>query len=244
METTIGQKFLEQTKYQNMDQPDQKRGVAPPPLEQPGVSSEHIPLPEPSMSTFDLGKAIAQRQTHRKYDPAPLTLEELSTLLWSTQGVKKVVGNKTTFRTVPSAGARHAFETYLLVNRCDDLEPGLYRYHALDHELSAVRLSEDLASEARAACLNQGSLEKCAVAFIWLAVTERMTWRYGQRGYRYMLLDAGHVCQNLYLAAESMDSGVCAIAAFDDDLMNEFMHVDGQHEFVIYIGTVGKKPSV
>jgi SagB-type dehydrogenase family enzyme len=84
-------------------------------------------------------------------------------------------------------------------------------------------------------------VKKSAVTFIWVAVPYRMTWRYGERGYRYLLLDAGHVCQNLYLAAENISSGVCAIAAYHDAMFNELLGLDGENQFVIYLGTVGKK---
>jgi len=244
MNPSIGQEFLEQTKYSSMGPSAQKRGVNPPPLQQPGASTERIELPEALMNRIDLAGAIAERQTLRKYDTTPLTLEELSVLLWATQGVKRVVGEQATFRTVTSAGARHAFETVLLINRCGDLKPGLYHYHPIEHQLSVIRISDTVTEDVKAASLNQSSIERRAVPFLWYAVPERMTWRYGARGYRYLFLDAGHVCQNLYLAAESMDCGVCAIAAFDDDLMNEVLHLDGRHEFVIYLGTVGKKEKV
>ncbi|MBN1266414.1 MAG: SagB/ThcOx family dehydrogenase [Anaerolineales bacterium] len=244
MKSTVGQDFLEKTKYENMGSSDQNRGVPAPPLQQSAVSDIRIDLPEAVMSPVNLGTAIENRQTYRNYDPTPLSLEELSTLLWATQGVKRIVGEQTTFRTVPSAGSRHAFETALLINRCADLEPGLYRYLALDHQISPVRLSESAAQEVRSACLNQGSIEKSAVTFIWYAVTERMIWRYADRGYRYLFLDAGHVCQNLYLAAESMGCGVCAIAAFDDNQLNEVLHLDGEHEFAIYLAALGKKPGI
>jgi SagB-type dehydrogenase family enzyme len=78
------------------------------------------------------------------------------------------------------------------------------------------------------------------VTFFWVAVSERMEWRYPVRGYRYLHLDAGHVCQNLYLAAEAISCGVCAIAAFDDEKVNEALNLDGENLFVIYVATVGK----
>jgi len=241
MISTTGQDFLEKTKYENMSPSAQKRGVNPPPLQQPALSDIRIDLPEPALKDADLGTMIDNRQSHRKYDPEPLTMEELSALLWSTQGVKRIVGEQATFRTVPSAGARHAFETILLINRCADLEPGLYRYLALDHKITPLRTSDTVVQEVRAASLNQSSIEKSAVTFIWYAVVERMTWRYADRGYRYLFLDAGHVCQNLYLAAEAIDCGVCAIAAFDDNQLNEVLHLDGKHEFAIYLAALGKK---
>lgn len=142
---------------------------------------------------------------------------------------------------MPSAGARHAFETYLLINRVETLEPGVYRYLALDHALAATNLKPGMADEVTHACYDQGQVAQSAVTFLWVAVVERMTWRYVQRGYRYLHLDAGHVCQNLYLAAEAVGCGVCAIAAYDDELANTTLGLDGEAQFVIYAASLGKK---
>jgi SagB-type dehydrogenase family enzyme len=144
---------------------------------------------------------------------------------------------------VPSAGARHAFETYLLANRVEELRPRLYRFLAGEHVLQPRPGTERVAPTMAQACLDQDMVKTCAVAFIWVAVPARMTWRYSQRGYRYLHLDAGHVCQNLYLAAESLDCGACAIAAFDDDAVNGVLGIDGEEQFAIYLATVGRKPT-
>ncbi len=105
----------------------------------------------------------------------------------------------------------------------------------------AMEISSDMADRVTAACLSQSIALECAVAFIWSCVIYRMAWRYSERAYRLVLLDAGHVCQNLYLAAEQINCGVCAIGAFDDELMAGLLGIDGQEEFVIYCATVGKK---
>lgn len=178
---------------------------------------------------------------YEPYAPASLALAEISYLLWCTQGVMKATRGAT-LRTVPSAGARHAFETYLLANRVEGLTPRLYHFLAGEHALQPRPGTEGIAPALARACLDQEMLETCAVAFVWVAVASRMTWRYGQRGYRYLHLDAGHVCQNLYLAAESLDCGACAIAAFDDDAVNGLLGVDGEEQFAIYLATVGRKP--
>jgi SagB-type dehydrogenase family enzyme len=130
----------------------------------------------------------------------------------------------------------------LLINRVDDLKPGLYRYLAVDHKLQVIDTSPEIAYKITQGCLNQQFVFRSAVAFIWTAVVYRMMWRYGERGYRYMHLDAGHVCQNLYLSSEAIDAGVCAIAAFDDDILNSVLGIDGENHFTIYVATVGKKP--
>lgn len=84
-------------------------------------------------------------------------------------------------------------------------------------------------------------VKNSAVTFFWAAVTYRMGWRYGERGYRYLFLDAGHVCQNLYLAAEAVGCGVCAIAAFEDDTLNQLLGLDGVEQFAVYVATAGRK---
>jgi SagB-type dehydrogenase family enzyme len=241
MEPGIGREFIERTKHKYLGPSDQNMGVAEPPLEAPfTLGGETRPLPKPEGIETDLKRVIEQRTSVRSYEQTPLSQEELSYLLWCTQGVKAVEYGHT-FRTVPSAGARHALETILLVNSVRGLERGLYRHRPLNHELQEYLLSDNVASEITFACLRQKFIARSAVTFIWVAVVDRMTWRYEQRGYRYLFLDVGHVCQNLYLASESIDCGACAVAAYDDDRMNEILHLDGTEAFVIYLTAVGKK---
>ena len=242
----IGREFMEKTRYKYLSVSAQQQGLAQPPLQVPYEGeAEPIDLPAPStiaVPEVDLRLAIEARESVRRYANQPLSLAELSFALWCTQGVKGVQGDYATFRNVPSAGARHAFETYLLVNRVEALSPGLYRFLALEHKLVDMDLEPGVAEAITKACWDQAMVMRCAVTFIWVAVAERMTWRYGQRGYRYMHLDAGHVCQNLYLAAEAIEGGVCAIAAFSDEDMNPLLGLDGEEQFVIYLATMGKRP--
>jgi SagB-type dehydrogenase family enzyme len=137
--------------------------------------------------------------------------------------------------------ARHALETYLLINNVRDIPEGMYRFLAIDHKLVEVNSDPDIADRITQCCLEQDFIRKSAVTFIWVADVYRMKWRYGERGYRYLHLDAGHACQNLYLGGCSLDCGVCAIAAFSDDYMNDLLGLDGVKQFVIYVATVGKK---
>lgn len=238
----IGREFIKKTKYRYMGPSDQERRLPQPPLETLiEGGGEVIPLPDPGEGKGDLRLLIDSRTSIRNYGDVPISLQDLSYLLWCTQGVKEVVGTQATLRTVPSAGARHAIESYLLVNRVQGLPAGLYHYQALEHQLQELTLFEGIADQLQEACLKQRHITSSAVTFIWAATIYRMTWRYGERGYRYLFLDAGHVCQNLYLAAESIGYGVCAIAAFDDDRMNELLHLDGEDEFVLYLATCGVK---
>lgn len=237
-----GIEFMRKTSYQHVSVSDQHQGVPQPPLETAyDRSAPVIALPAPDtldLRTHDLTEIIRQRESRRRYNTEALSLEQLSYLLWCTQGVKSVLPNAT-LRTVPSAGARHAFETYLLVNRVDGLAPGLYRFLALDHALIVVDDDPAIADKLTDAALEQDQIKRSAVTFIWVADVARMTWRYGERGYRYLHLDAGHVCQNLYLAAEAIGGGVCALAAFDDDAMNTLLGFDGKSHFVIYMASTG-----
>ncbi len=240
----VGKSFLEGTKVQYLSESDQSKGVAQPTLELPYDNSKNIvELPDPKSLNVKtrLLDAVENRRTIRKYSNSPLTMTELSYLLWCTQGVKKVSTRPSTARNVPSAGARHAFETYLLINRVTGLKPGLYRFLAIEHKLLEIDTDPRWPDILKEACLGQSMITTSAATFFWAAVPYRMTWRYVERGYRYLLLDAGHVCQNLYLAAEGVDCGVCAVASYSDDELNRALGFDGENQFVIYAGTVGKK---
>lgn len=243
--TTIGREFMERTAYPHMEPPDHARGIPQPPLELPPErETGRIALPAPRdlhLPGLDVRDAIERRRTLRAYSQVPLSLEELSLLLWCTQGVKEVVPGLRTNRTVPGAGARHAFETTLLVNNVQGLGPGLYRFLAIEHALAALPSPPDITTRFVAACRGQEHVRSCGVMFLWTAVAYRMAWRYGERGYRYLHLDAGHVCQNLYLAAEALGCGVCALAAFNDDDVNRLLGLDGAEQFAIYLATVGKR---
>jgi SagB-type dehydrogenase family enzyme len=244
MNSNIGQEFMEKTKYQYLGESDQNKGLPQPPLAQGAEGLPTIDLPRPEniqVKSLDLTEAINQRKSLRKYAEQPLSLEELSYLLWCTQGVKQVTNRPATLRTVPSGGSRHPFETYLLINRVEGLQPGLYRFVAIEHQLVAIDLSEGIAEKITHAARQQPFVGTSAVTFIWVAVAYRSIWRYQERAYRDFFLDAGHVCQNLYLAVEPIDAGCCAIAAYDDDEMNGLLGLDGKEQFTIYMATVGKK---
>ena len=244
----IGKEFMKKTEYKFVSESDQRQQLPQPPLEMEYAHKmRSIDLPKPDeikVKDLSLRKAIEDRKSVRKYSKEPLTLMELSWLLWATQGVKEVMGdNYAKLRNVPSAGARHAFETFLLVNNVKDLEPGIYRYIALEHKLVEYIIEEGIDDKVAEAAYGQTMVKSDAVTFIWVADIYRMFWRYVERGYRYIHLDAGHVCQNLYLAAENINSGVCAIAAFHDELFNDLLRLDKDEQFVVYLAAVGGKIS-
>ena len=241
-----GYAFVQATKYANLSKSDNELEKPQPPLEIPleeGKPLIDLPRPEDiDLGSYDLRKAIEERRSLRRYTDDPLTLEELSYLLWLTQGVKSIdEKRKVTWRTVPSAGARHPFETYLSVNNVGGLERGLYRFVASQHKLVSLRPDETFNERLTDASLGQRSIATSAVTFIWVAIPERTIWRYAERSFRYLYLDAGHVCQNLSLAAESIHCGVCAIGAYNDDAVDELLGLTPPEKFAIYMAPVGRR---
>ena len=248
MPENIGYEFFQNTCYNNLSLSPQKQGIPMPPIQLPySAQAKQVLLPDPvdvKVPPADLRSAIENRATLRHYSSEGISLEELSFLLWCTQGIKRITEKMITFRTVPSAGSRHSFETFLLINNVSQIDPGLYRFAPVDNLLVEINTSSTISSEITHACSDQGHVLNSAATFIWAAVVDRMFWRYVERSYRYLLLDAGHVCQNLYLAAEPLNCGVCAIAAFDDEKLNKAVGVDGKDIFVVYAATIGKKQAV
>ena len=247
-EDNAGRVYMRATYYENMPgQSDQELQLPQPPLERPAAPGKKtIPLPKPDLlkiSTMDLRTVIENRRSVRAYSDVPLTLDELTWLLWATQGVQKIgvaMGAHRTYRTVPSAGARHPFETYLILRAVSGLTPGIYRFLALDHILQEVDVSRDYSKDIASICKEQAFIEQAAAIFVWVADEYRGVWRYRARAYRHILLDAGHVGQNLYLAAANIDCGACGIGVFDDLALARLLGADGTELFPAYAATVGK----
>lgn len=225
---------------------DQQKGVPFPEIQKPLPENPLvvIDLPEADSMTAlenDFTKIIKSRESRRHYTDGPLSLQELSFLLSSTQGVKEVVGSGyATRRMVPSAGARHPFETYLAVNRVVSIEAGLYRYLPLRHQLLLLETTHQLPVLLTAAALGQQFVGKAACVFLWSCIPYRAEWRYQHLAHKNMLLDAGHLCQNLYLAAEALGLGTCAIGAYDQQTVDALLELDGDDEFIAYLAPVGK----
>lgn len=224
---------------------DQEKGLPQPPLQKPMTEgAEIIDLPKLDEEVFaktDLYDCLKSRRSRRKYKEQRVSLKELSFLLWATQGVdKKMDNNYATYRPVASAGARHPFETYLWVFNVEGLKKGVYRYLALSHQLMFLKEVEELEQKANDATLGQLFVGNSAVTFVWSCIPYRGEWRYNITSHKAMLLDAGHICQNLYLACEAMGSGTCAIAAYDQKLCDELIDVDGIDEFTVYLAPVAK----
>ena len=223
----------------------QSRGVEPPPVQKPLLPEDVVlSLPGPGewagIGDLSVREAVASRKSRRSFGAGALSLEELSFLLWATQGVRRVASPAAVYRTVPSAGCRHALETYLAVFRVSGLERGLYRYLPIDHGLVALPAPDDLEAAVTRAALGQRFVSRGAVTFLWSTIPARMEWRYGEASYKVIALDAGHVAQNLYLSCAAVGAGTCAVAAYDQMAADALLGLDGEGEFTLYMAPVGK----
>lgn len=197
-----------------------------------------LPLPKPILTEMSLDLALHRRKSVRSFEQEPLTQDQLSYLLWACTGITRRERDFQ-FRTAPSAGGLYPIETYVAINAVQGLAPGIYHYHIPDHALELVRKGP-LGPEVARSALDQGMCAKAPLVLIWTAIFERSRWKYDQRAYRYVYLDAGHVAQNLALAAVALDLGSCQIAATYDDEVNELLGVDGEEESVLYLSVVGR----
>ena len=197
-----------------------------------------VPLDPPQIGDgASLWAVLRKRRSVRHFRAEPMTKSALSQLLWAAQGITAQEGGR---RAAPSAGALYPVETYVVINSVTDVEPGVYHYAVGTHELDQLRAGDFRTAVAQAA-LDQEMAYHANVVFIWTAVFERSRWKYKQRAYRYVYLDAGHIAQNVALAAVAQDLGSCQIAALYDDEVNELVGADGIEESVVYMTVVGKE---
>lgn len=184
-----------------------------------------------------LSLMIARRRSIRQYTGEALRVDELSQIVWAAQGVTE---SKYGLRTAPSAGGTYPIELYLVAKSggVSDLDAGVYHYAPRTHELELLHTG-DFAAKLRAACVDQAWVEEAAINVVLTAAFERTTTRYGSRGIQYAFQETGHVGQNIYLAAASMDIGTSVIGAFDEDEVRNILGV-GQDETPLYVFTVGK----
>ena len=196
-----------------------------------------------SISSFNhqggqaLWEAIGRRRSLRDFSHDPITFEELSVLIWATQGITTRAWG-VDLRTVPSAGALYPIETYVVVNRIQGISAGIYHYSVKEAQLVLIR-EGSFGRELSQAALGQEMLGEAACAFVWTAMVERSKWKYRERAYRYIYMDAGHVGQNLYLAATGLNLGCCTVGAFFDDEIDHLIGIEGTGEITIYLGAVG-----
>lgn len=191
----------------------------------------------------DLTSLLINRSSVRIYTENDINLLDLSYLLWATQGVKQIKGNNyATLRTVPCSGARHPFETYLLVKKCKGLSQGIFHYLPIEHKLEFIKPIQNIDDVIARSVNGQNWAIKANVLFIYTYVPYRAEWRYDIKAYRPSLIDLGHIGENLYLASTALNLGTCGIAAYDDEYINnELLNIDVNDEYVVYVQPVGTK---
>lgn len=204
----------------------------------PAEDNARITLPEPRYdSDVSLEEALLKRRSVRDYSDEALTLQEVSQLLWAAQGITDPSGK----RTAPSAGALYPLEVYIVVGDVEDIVKGVYKYEPQQHELVRVLDGDQRKALAKAA-LDQQSVAQGAIDIVVTAIYERTTGKYGDRGVRYVHMEAGHAAQNVYLQAVAINLGMVVIGAFYDDQVKEALNLP-ENEEPLYIMPVGRKTS-
>lgn len=235
----IGRRYLQETRYT-------RAGLGEPRLSYPRAdafkeyprAAVRLPVRLPQkLPAADLWEILAKRRSIRQYKDRYLTQEELSALVWAAQGVT-LATRSYLLRTAPSAGALYPVETYLAVHRVEEMEPGIWHLNLPDFALELLK-SQDTRQPLVQACLGQRFLAEAAVDFIWTGILNRAMWKYRERAIRYIFLDAGHICQNLMLAATALGLGCCPVGAFFDEEVESLVHVDGVEEVALYLASVG-----
>ena len=244
----IGARFVKETSYHDFSQTGRRKGQPQPAVyweADDEIDRIFLPMDQDILPDQQLWRTLQDRRSRREFGQGSLRLQELSFLCAWTTGIQKeiVFNGKATLRAVPSAGAKHAIETILLVRRVEGLAPGLYRYLPQEHALIFERfLDEPRMSNINEAFASNLFQKNSAVTFFWIAVPERMVWHHGQRGYRNLYMDAGHIGQNFYLISEGMGLAACTMCVFDDERLNALLELP-EDWFVLYTGAVGQRVS-
>jgi len=239
MQTPVGDDFQKETKYTrnenfggNLDWSNKPETYKSYP------NSKAVRLPSQLKETTTVfTEVIRKRRSTRAFSPQPLTKLDLAFLLWASTGIQRIEHGYE-FRMAPSAGALYPIETYVAVNNVEDIDEGIYHYNIKDHSLEEIKIGNFGNAIAHAA-LDQTICAISPTVFIWTAMFNRSKWKYAQRAYRYVYLDAGHIAQNLALAATNITCGSCQIGAFFDNEINSILDIDGIKESVIYLTVVG-----
>lgn len=220
-------KGIKTDKMKGLPQPEGIKRYAP--------DSRIINLPAVSVDILkkrDIFQCIKDRRSIRLYKEEAIRLAELSYLLWATQGITGTNKAGLTFRTVPCSGATHTFETYLFIMNVVGLEKGIYRYLPVEHALMFQFPLDDIDKKLDEISLDQPFIphftKKSAVTFAWSTTPYRSEWKFDVSAHKKILIDVGHICQNLYLAGESLNMGVCAIGIYDQEAVDKLLELDGR----------------
>lgn len=256
-------RFVEQRNFLKTDfkmfktiQTDAAKRIAQPIAEKPiEAGAKLISLPEIQekesvesiLSVPSIYDCIKNRRSVRKYSDKLLCMEELSFLLWATQGMNGKNSAGKDLRTVPSAGMTHTLESYLLIRNVEGLAQGVYRYKPSGHQLILMRESAEIGMDMDELTMAKSQpflpyfAGKANVIFVWSSVPYRAEWKFDIQAHKKILIDVGHVCQNLYLASESIGAGTCAIGIYDQEKLDDFLCLNPEEEMLIYLAAVGKK---
>jgi len=236
----IGDLYHQETKYRReaMQQEGLDWAHQPSPHKELAYALKHFSIRPPEQKGgTSLWETIAQRRSVREFSEQPISFSELSQLIWATQGITlRAWGFE--FRASPSAGALYPIETYLVVNRVEGIPVGLYHHNVKEAQLILLKEGH-FGPEICQAGLGQEMLEEAACVFVWTAIVQRSKWKYRERAYRYIYMDAGHIGQTLYLAATALNLGCCTVGAFFDEEVDRVIGVDGKNEISVYLGAVG-----
>ena len=241
----IGKEFIKGTVYPDYSTVDLLLRIPEPPHELPVKEGQTI-IKLPNPKKFKV-KDVPVRKVIENWEPAAffarssISLEELSYLLWCTQGFRKIVAENFQLRNVPSSGSRYPLETYFVASDVEGLETGLFRYLPKSNSIVAERIDSDLTLEMSTASMNFKVMTRAAVTFLWVAIPYRSTWALGNRGYRSALIEAGHTCQNLIFAAAGLGLDVFPIELFHDAMMTKLANLDPETQWPVYLAAVGKE---
>jgi len=201
--------------------------------------TQHLELPAPQRDDGPgLWSVLQRRRSVRRYDERSISAAELGQVLWAADGRTAEAGDLA-LRTAPSAGGLYPIETYVAIHDVTDISPGVWHYDVRRHRLDLVT-GGDVRMPTAHAALDQPIAATSAAVFLWSAVFERTLWKYRQRGFRYMYMEAGHLAQNVALAAVATGLGTCQIAAIYDDEANALVGADGTSESVLYMSTLAR----
>lgn len=191
-------------------------------------------LPEPTFNgRISLEKCLSGRRSIRTFSDTSVSLQHLSQILWAAQGITSPYG----YRTAPSAGALYPLELYAIIGSVENLPIGVYQYKPAGHELRQ-KIDTDIRQQLTRAAFGQNAILKSAVSLAISAIYKRTTSKYGQRGIRYVHMDAGHAAQNICLQAYALDLGTVPIGAFQDEEVRRIMQLQND-ETPLYILPVG-----
>ncbi|MFX1340259.1 MAG: SagB/ThcOx family dehydrogenase [Promethearchaeota archaeon] len=237
-----GDNFQQKSKYTRENLPqhylDWSKKPKPYKIYENAVSKIRLPPPKFD-DTIKFWDILVRRHSTRNFSKKPLTLMNLSLLLFGMQGLTRVF-TQFSYRITPSAGGLYPIEIYPVINKVEEIQKGVYHFNIPEHNLELLKAG-DFGTQVAEGCLGQKMAYNSAVNFIFTAIIERSKWKYLQRCYRYIYLDCGHIGQNFYLVAEALGLGACTIGAIFDDELNKILDIDGKKETAIYVGVVGNR---